>query len=130
MKKSGIDLEGAMVEGVHALQNLVAMGAVAGVAVMQLVEGRDAGPERRASEVIDATEEAFAACLCDTLEGKTAKQKNPNETGSLAWISWIVARLGGWSGYTAYGAAGPKTMAHGWQKFKAMAQGWKLRKDV
>ena len=130
LKKSGIDLEGAMVEGVHALQNLVAMGAVSGVAVMQLVEGRDAGPERRASEVIDATEEAFAACLCPTLEGKTAKQKNPNETGSLAWISWIVARLGGWSGYTAYGAAGPKTMAHGWQKFKAMAQGWKLRKDV
>jgi Transposase DDE domain len=130
LKKSGIDLEGAMVEGVHALQNLVAMGAVAGVAVMQLVEGRDAGPERRASEVIDGAEEAFAACLCPTLEGKTRKQKNPNETGSLAWVSWIVARLGGWSGYTTYGAAGPKTMAHGWQKFKAMAQGWQLRKDV
>ena len=129
-KKSGIDLEGAMVEGVHALQNLVAMGAVSGVAVMQLVEGRDAGPERRASDVVDATEEVFAACLCPTLEGKTAKQKNPNEPGSLAWIAWIVARLGGWSGYTTYGAAGPKTMAHGWQKFKAMAQGWQLRKDV
>lgn len=130
LKKSGIDLEGAMVEGVHALQNLVAMGAVAGVAVMQLVEGRDAASERRAGEVIDATEEAFAVRLCPTLEGKTAKQKNPNETGSLAWIAWIVARLGGWSGYTRYGAAGPKTMAHGWQRFKAMAQGWALRKDV
>jgi hypothetical protein len=130
LKKSGIDLEGAMVEGVHALQNLVAMGAVSGVAVMQLVEGRDAGPERRASEVIDATEEAFAACLRPTLEGKTAKQKNPHETGSLAWIAWIVARLGGWSGYATYGAAGPKTMAHGWQRFKAMAHGWQLRKDV
>ena len=59
-KKSGIDLEGAMIEGVHALQNIVAMGAVAGVAVMQLVEGRDAGPERRAAEVLDADEEAFA----------------------------------------------------------------------
>lgn len=130
LKKSGIDLEGAMVEGVHALQNLVAMGAVAGVAVMQLVEGRDAGAERPAAEVIDATEEAFAACLCPTLEGKTAKQKNPAKPGSLAWIAWIVARLGGWSGYTTYGAAGPKTMAHGWQKFKAMAQGWQLRKVV
>ena len=130
LKKSGIDLEGAMVEGVHALKNLVAMGAVAGVAVMQLVEGRDAGPERRASEVIDATEDEFAVRLCATLEGKTAKQKNPHAAGSLAWISWIVARLGGWSGYTRYGAAGPKTMAHGWQKFKAMAQGWMLSKHV
>jgi len=130
LKKSGIDLEGAMVEGVHALKNLVAMGAVSGVAVMQLVESRDAGPERRASEVIDAADEAFATCLCPTLEGKTEKQKNPNQTGSLAWLSWIVARLGGWSGYATYGAAGPKTMAHGWQKFKAMAQGWQLRQDV
>ena len=49
LKKSGIDLEGAMIEGSLALQNLVAIGAVAGVAVMQLVEGRDAGPERRDS---------------------------------------------------------------------------------
>ena len=130
LKKSGIDLEGAMVEGVHALQNLVAIGAVAGVAVMQLVEGRDAGPERRASEVIDATQEEFATCLCPTLEGKTAKQKNPHDVGSLAWLSWIVARLGGWSGYTAYGPAGPKTMAHGWEKFKAMAHGWTIRKNV
>ena len=130
LKKSGIDLEGAMVEGAHALQNLIAIGAVAGVAVMQLVEGRDAGPERRASEVIDATEEEFATCLCPTLEGRTAKQKNPHDAGSLAWTSWIVARLGGWSGYAAYGPAGPKTMAHGWEKFKVMAHGWALRKNV
>lgn len=77
-------------------------------AVMQLVEGRDAGPERRASEVIDATEEAFAACLCPTLEGKTAKQKNPNETGSLAWISWIPDRGPG-PPASAAGAATPPT---------------------
>ena len=126
-KKSGIDLEGAMVEGVDALQNLVAIGAVAAVAVMQLVEGRDAGPERRASDVLDADEEVFAERLGPTLEGKTAKQKNPHEAGALAWISWIVARLGGWSGYAAYGPAGPKTMANGWKKFKAMAHGWSLR---
>ena len=97
---------------------------------MQLVEGRAAGPERRASDVLDADEETFARRLCPTLEGKTAKQKNPHQAGSLAWTSWIVARLGGWSGYTAYGAAGPKTMANGWQKFKAMAQGWAIGRDV
>ena len=37
---------------------------------------------------------------------------------------------GGWPGYAAYGPAGPKTMAHGWEKFKNMAHGWALRKDV
>ena len=123
LKKSGIDLEEAMVEGVHALINLVAMTAVVGVAVKQLVEGREAGPERRASEVITPQEVSFAQALNHTLEGKTEKQKNPHQEGSPAWIAWIVARLGGWSGYQRYGPAGPKTMAYGWGQFKTMSLG-------
>ena len=130
LKRSGIDLEAAMIEGTHALLNLVAMAAVAGVAVMQLVEGRDAGPERRASEVVSPDEQAFAAALNPTLEGKTEKQKNPHQDGSLAWLAWIVARLGGWSGYQRYGPPGPKTMAYGWEQFKTMSQGWNLRQNV
>ena len=106
------------------------MAAVAGVAVMQLVEGRDAGPERRASEVAAPDQLAFAHALNPTLEGSTDKQKNPHQEGSLAWLSWIVARLGGWSGYQRYGPAGPKTIAYGWQQFKTMSQGWNLRKNV
>ncbi len=130
LKRSGIDLEAAMIEGTHALLNLVAMAAVAGVAVMQLVEGRDAGPERRATEVIAPHEMAFAVALNPTLEGKTDKQKNPHQQGSLAWLAWITARLGGWSGYQRYGPAGPKTMACGWDQFKTMSQGWNLRQNV
>jgi hypothetical protein len=130
LKRSGIDLEAAMIEGTHALLNLVAMAAVAGVAVMQLVEGRAAGPERRAGEVITPDEQAFAVALNSTLEGRTDKQKNPHQQGSLAWLAWIVARLGGWSGYQRYGPAGPKTIAYGWDQFKTMSQGWTLRKNV
>lgn len=130
LKRSGMDLESARIEGVHALLNLAAMGAVAGVPVMQLVEGRDAGPERRASALIEPDALIFAATLCATLEGKTQKQKNPHEAGSLAWLAWTVARLGGWSGYERYGPAGPKTMADGWRSFSTMLHGWTLRKDV
>ena len=43
---------------------------------------------------------------------------------------WIVARLGGWSGYQRYGPAGPKTIAYGWNQFKTMSQGWNLRQNV
>jgi hypothetical protein len=71
----------------------------------------------------------FATALCATLEGKTAKQKNPHQKCSLAWLAWIVARLGGWSGYQRYGPAGPKTMAAGWDKCIIMQQGWDLRKN-
>ena len=127
LKRSGIDLEAAMVEGTHALLNLVAMAAVAGVAVMHLVEGRAAGPERRASEVIASHGLDFAVALNSTLEGKTDKQKNPHQEASLAWF---VARLGGWSGYQRYRPAGPKTIAYGWNQFKTMSQGWNLRQNV
>jgi hypothetical protein len=127
LKRSGMNLEAAQLEGAHALHNLVAIGAVAGVPVMQLVEGRDAGPLRRG---ISPDMLIFATALCATLEGKTAKQKNPHERCSLAWLAWIVARLGGWSGYQRYGPAGPKTMAAGWDKFIMMQQGWDLRKNV
>jgi hypothetical protein len=130
LKRSGIDLEAAMIEGTHALLNLVAMAAVAGVAVMQLVEGRDAGPEHRAEEVITPDEQAFAVVLNSNLEGKTEKQKNPHQEGSLAWLAWIVARLGGWSGYQRYGPAGPKTIAYGWDRFKTMSHGWSLGRNV
>jgi Transposase DDE domain len=130
LKRSGLDLESAQIEGRHALLNMVAMGAVAGVPVMQLVEGRDAGPERPASEVVPPDMLPFAAALGATLEGKTDKQRNPHARGSLAWLAWIVARLGGWSGYQRYGPPGPKTMAAGWQRFLMMQQGWALRRDV
>ena len=91
----------------HALLNLVTMAAVAGVAVMQLVEGRAAGPGHRASEVIAPHELDFAGALNSTLEGKTDKLKNPHQEASLAWT---VAQLGGWSRYQRYGPAGPKTI--------------------
>ena len=74
---------------------------------LQLVEGRAAGPERRACEVIAPHELDFAGALNSTLEGKTDKQKNTHQEASLAWT---VAQLGGWSRYQRYGPAGPKTI--------------------
>lgn len=130
LKHSGMDLEQARLEGAHALLNLVAMAAVAGIPVMQLVEGRNAGPDRPATQVIAPELLLFAAALCASLEGKTAKQKNPHRPDSLAWLAWIVARLGGHTGYQREGPAGPKTMAYGWMMFTRMQHGWSLRKDV
>ena len=93
---------------------------------LQLVEGRAAGPERRASEVIAPHGLDFAVALNSTLEGKTDKQKNPHQEASLAWF---VARLGGWSSYQRYRPAGSKTIAYGWNQFKTMSQGWNLRQN-
>ena len=62
------------------------------------------------------------AAIGATLEGRTAKQKNPHSPGSLSWLAWITARLGGWHGY--YKPPGPKTMADGWRRLTAMLDGY------
>lgn len=59
-------------------------------------------------------------------EGATAKQKNPHPEGSLAWLSWVVARYGGWNCYGK--PPGPKTMAYGWPRFCATLCGLILAK--
>ena len=47
---------------------------------------------------------------------------------AMAWLSWIVARLGGWNCY--YKPPGPKTMRAGWDKLAAMATGYHLAMSV
>jgi hypothetical protein len=54
--------------------------------------------------------------LCRKLEGKTERQKNPHPKGSLAYVAWVCARLGGWTGY--YGKPGPIVMLEGWLEFQ------------
>ena len=60
------------------------------------------------------------------LPGRTAKQLNPHPPDSLAWAAWIIARLGGWTGYASQKPPGPKTMAIGWRQLAAMISGYIL----
>ena len=81
----------------------------------------------RSSSGQDPTD-ANTAAIGPTLEGKTQRQKNPHPLGSLPWLSWIVARLGGWNCY--YKPAGPKTMRAGWDKLAAMTAGFHIAMAV
>ncbi|MFN0194545.1 MAG: hypothetical protein ACKVP5_21650 [Aestuariivirga sp.] len=56
------------------------------------------------------------------------KQKNPHPADDLAFASWVIARLGGWTGY--YGKPGPAVMRHGLERFHAIKQGAEIAKDV
>ena len=66
--------------------------------------------------------------LNTSLQGRTAKLRNPFDEVSLAWYAWIVARLGGWSGYTSrgYKPPGPKTMHRGMIIVEQILTGWRL----
>lgn len=123
LKSDGLKLEEAQTFDPHRLFNLAALAMGAAVRIIQLVDARD-GSNRPASDVATASEIAAAGALGPTLEGKTERQRNPHPKNGLAWLSWIVARLGGWNCY--YKPPGPKTMRQGWDRFAAIAEGFAL----
>jgi hypothetical protein len=95
---------------------------------MQLVLARDGSTEQTITDAIDAADMPALRSLNASLEGRTEKLKNPHHSTTLAWLAWIVARLGGWSGYTSkgYKPPGPKTMHHGLLRLDPILAGWHL----
>ncbi|MGH7086703.1 MAG: hypothetical protein ACREFN_17130, partial [Acetobacteraceae bacterium] len=79
---------------------------------------------RRIAADLARLDQRLVAVIGPTLEGETTEQRNPHPLQSLAWISWIIARLGGWTG--DYKPPGPKVMRRGWDRFEAMAAGYLL----
>ena len=123
LKADGMRLEDTQVQDAGRLFKLALVGLAAATRTMQLVDARDGSP-RPATDVVDASVLPAAEAIAPTLEGKTARQQNPHPPHSLAWLAWIIARLGGWNCY--YKPPGPKTMRAGWAQFAAMAAGFAL----
>jgi hypothetical protein len=131
LKKQGLNIESSQVETGEGLTKLACLALQAAVRTMQLTLARDGGSSVQAAEVFNLDETKVLQRLLPTLEGKTEKQKSPHYPGSLAQAAWIVARLGGWKGYSSEAKPGPITMLHGLQRLSAICQGWKLAaKDV
>ncbi len=126
LKTDGFALQDAQIHEADRLFKLAAMAIAAAVRTIQLVDARDGGT-RPASDVIDPETAEAAEAIMPRLEGKTARQKNPHPPHSLAWLSWIIARLGGWNCY--YKPPGPKTIRAGWDRFAAMATGFLIAKS-
>ena len=57
------------------------------------------------------------------MEGRTQKLKNPYPVDSLAFATWVIARLGGWSGYRSRKPPGPITIINGLTKFHNIMEG-------
>ena len=123
MKKDGLDIEDSQLETTGRLFNLAALALAAAASTIQLVDARD-GSTRPATDVIALEEIDAAAAISATLEGATPRQKNPHAKGSLSWLSWIVARLGGWNCY--YKPPGPKTMARGLDRLLDRIAGYRI----
>jgi hypothetical protein len=121
LKSDGMQLEETQMHDAGRLFKLAMVGLAAATRTLQLVNARDGSP-RPATDVIDAALLPAAEAIGPTLEGKTERQQNPHPRHSLAWLAWIIARLGGWNCYGR--PPGPKTMRAGWTNFVTMAVGF------
>jgi hypothetical protein len=121
LKRDGMRLEETQMQEGSRLFKLAVVGLAAATRTLQLVNARNGSP-RPATDVIDAALLPAAEAIAVTLEGKTARQQNHHPRHSLAWLSWIIARLGGWNCY--YKPPGPKTMHIGWAVFASRAAGF------
>lgn len=125
LKQRGLALEASQLESVAAIEKLCIMALSVALQVLQLTLGRDR-QDLSADAVLDKPRQHCLGQLAPTLEGRTKKLKNPHPLGSLAWCAWLIARLGGWSGYRSQRPPGYQTLFRGLQQFEMMFTGWNL----
>jgi len=126
LKSKGLNIESSQVETFHALTNLATMGLIAAAQVMQLVRARDGQTDQKIQDAFFETEQQCLLKLSKTLEGRSDKLKNPFPPDSLAFATWVIARLGGWSGYGSRKPAGPITIIKGLIRFHHILEGYYL----
>jgi hypothetical protein len=125
LKTAGFDIEEADIGDPQVMIKLVAATTIAGVTVMQLVKARDGATDQQLTDAFEPGDQPILEALSTKLEGNTLLQKNPHSKGSLAFAAWVIARLGGWTGY--YGKPGPKVMRRGLDDFRRIKYGTTLR---
>ena len=116
-KSEGFDIESTELETFQAIQGQTVMVLHAAAKVLQLVYARHNEQAQPIEEVFDHQECAVLNMLNAQLEGPTDKQKNPYPKSQTSWATWIIARLGGWKGYSSQRPPGPITIKIGLDKF-------------
>jgi hypothetical protein len=125
LKTAGFDIEAADIGEPQAMINFVGAATIAAVTIKQLVQARDGNTDQRLTDTFDPDDQPILEAISDQLAGKTERQRNPHPKGSLAFAAWVIARLGGWTGY--YGKPGPKIMRIGLRDFRTIKYGSSLR---
>ncbi len=124
MKTEGLRIEDSQLQTAERLMKLVAIAAKAAAVVIQLVQARNGSEEIAANIAFSTDEIEVLEAINKSLQGKTALQTNPYRRNTLAWAAWIIARLGGWTGYASHRPPGPITFHNGLAQFQIFAAGY------
>jgi hypothetical protein len=127
LKTQGFQIEDSQIASADILLKLIALATKAAAITIQLLQARNGRSDLTVSVAFDSPQIAALAAINARYEAKTKRQKNPFPQRSMAWAAWIIARLGGWDGYSSSRPPGPITFKHGLDQFHAIAIGWALR---
>ena len=122
-KSEGFRIESAQLESGEAMKKLIVLTLWAALRCVMLKRACDEQDEAvPASSMFDEQEEDLLDLEMERLHQKSPKAldgRNPFREYSLPWAAWIIARLGGWSGYvSAHGKPGYITMKIGLDRFR------------
>jgi hypothetical protein len=130
LKNKGLRIESSQVSNYERLQKVTILALMGAVKVLQLVRARNGDTGQNISEAFDEHENKLLIVLNKQLEGNTEKLKNPHAPMSLGFAAWIIARLGGWSGYKSQRPPGPIDFLTGLQRFNERLEGYKLANET
>lgn len=131
LKKEGFNIEGSELAQGKAVRKLclLMLETIIKLFLMQIaysMEEEQVPPQSCFSEQeLECMEHQM-----EELEGRTEKLKNPYIPSDLKRYIWVVARLGGWKGYSSERKPGITTFWIGLQKLSAIMQGWMLFRNV
>jgi hypothetical protein len=123
LKSQGLRIEDSQIESAEGLIKLVAIATRVACIVIQLVQARKGGKELPVEFVFTPEEIEALRAINKTLKGSTELQKNHHRPDTLAWAAWIIAKLGGWTGYASHRPPGPITFHMGMARFQILVAG-------
>ena len=117
-KSKGFRIESVQLESGAAVKKLIVLTLWAALRCVALKRAYDEQDEAvPASQMFDEDEQELLHVEMERLHSKSPKAldgRNPFREDSLPWAAWIIARIGGWSGYVkAHGRPGYITMKQG-----------------
>lgn len=129
LKSDGLNLEESELESGHALRRLTVLALGAALDVLRLLRAERGESEQPLEQVFDPVQQKCLTGLAQRVQGRTQALRNPHPPGTLGWAGWIIARLGGWSGYRSQRPAGPLVFRRGLTRFALLCQGFSLAFD-
>ncbi len=125
LKRQGLDIESSEMETIESIKKLSVIALGVAVRTVQLTKNPLLA-EQPLKEVFSAAEISCLREVAKKFEGKTDKQRNPHRQAEIGYGRWIIARLGGWKGYTSQRPPGVITMKRGLLRFEAIFYGFSL----